>query len=183
MASNTKFAIIEAYADLMTRKNADKVTVKDVVEECGITRQTFYYHFQDLLDVIEWGLHRRTDEVLRQGLDVGSIKDALYIFLSAASDNRPLCKKILMSQKKTQICNIVLESVQNWLFIFFKERSCVVGFEPDDLDFALHFYANAIAGCAYDIVWNEDADIEAIVSQIVRLMQPLISCLTHEENA
>ena len=47
MASNTKFAILAAYANLITQKNIDKVTVKDVVDICGITRQTFYYHFQD----------------------------------------------------------------------------------------------------------------------------------------
>lgn len=181
MASNTKFAIIQAYADLMTRKNADKVTVKDVVEACGITRQTFYYHFQDLLDVIEWGLQRRAGEALNRGLQAESLEEALYIFLSAADENRPLSRKILSSQKKNQICDIVLHSIQNWLFIFFKERNTVEGFEVEELDFAMHFYANAIAGAVYDIVWDEDADIRAVAGQIVRLMDPVVSHMVSAE--
>ena len=181
MASNTKFAIIQAYAELMTRKNADKVTVKDVVEACGITRQTFYYHFQDLLDVIEWGLQRRADEALHQGMQADSLEEALYIFLTAAEENRPLCKKILSSQKKTEICDIVLHAIQNWLFVFFKERNAVEGYEVNELDFAMHFYANAVAGAAYDIVWDEDADIRLIARQIVRLMEPVVSHMVSPE--
>ena len=61
----------------MTRKGADKVTVKDVVESCGITRQTFNYHFQDLLDVIAWGLQHKADEAVRRGLEAENIEDAL----------------------------------------------------------------------------------------------------------
>lgn len=44
----TRKAIQDAYIDLCSRKPADKITVKEVVEECGINRNSFYYHFEDL---------------------------------------------------------------------------------------------------------------------------------------
>ena len=50
MAGVTKKAIAEAFLLAAQQKPIDKVTVKDVVGICGITRQTFYYHFQDLLE-------------------------------------------------------------------------------------------------------------------------------------
>ena len=66
MANNTKQVIAQAYADLIAKKNIDRVTVKDVAEACGITRQTFYYHFQDLLDVIEWSIRHQTEKIVKQ---------------------------------------------------------------------------------------------------------------------
>lgn len=53
MPINKKEVIADAFVSLAQRKNADKITVKDLVEACGISRQTFYYHFQDILEVIE----------------------------------------------------------------------------------------------------------------------------------
>ena len=55
MPVNVKNLIAETFVRLSDEKNIDKITVKDIVEACGISRQAFYYHFQDLLEVIEDG--------------------------------------------------------------------------------------------------------------------------------
>ena len=56
MRQSTKEAIAEAFEGLLEKRSIDKVTVKDIVTECGINRQTFYYHFQDIYDLLEWAL-------------------------------------------------------------------------------------------------------------------------------
>ena len=53
MPVNMKAMIAETFLTLAGQKNVDKITVKDLVEACGISRQTFYYHFQDIIDVVE----------------------------------------------------------------------------------------------------------------------------------
>ena len=60
--------IAEAFIRLSKQKNIDKITVKDLVEACGISRQTFYYHFQDILEVIEWSLDQAFSHLLEQSL-------------------------------------------------------------------------------------------------------------------
>ncbi len=64
MPINKKEVIADAFVSLAQRKNADKITVKDLVEACGISRQTFYYHFQDILEVIEWSMQPAMQEML-----------------------------------------------------------------------------------------------------------------------
>ena len=54
MPANMKGMIADAFVSLSGEKPIDKITVKDLVEKCSISRQTFYYHFQDILEVIEW---------------------------------------------------------------------------------------------------------------------------------
>lgn len=53
MPSFTKRAIIESFLRLVGKKPLDKITVRDLVDDCGINRNTFYYYFQDIYAVME----------------------------------------------------------------------------------------------------------------------------------
>ena len=53
MTSLTKKAIIQSFMHLASKKPLEKITVRDVVDHCGINRNTFYYHFQDIYAVLE----------------------------------------------------------------------------------------------------------------------------------
>ena len=60
MAADMKQTIAQAAKTLLMEKNVKKLTVKDIVEECQITRQAFYYHFEDIPDLFRWMLERDT---------------------------------------------------------------------------------------------------------------------------
>ena len=64
MAVDTKELIAEAVKRLLMQKKVKKLTVKDIVDECSITRQTFYYHFEDIPDLLKWVLERRKGAAL-----------------------------------------------------------------------------------------------------------------------
>ena len=53
MAKFTKKAIMDCFLNMLKRKNIDRVTVTDICEECGINRNTFYYYFSDIYDVLD----------------------------------------------------------------------------------------------------------------------------------
>ena len=50
----TKYRMAESIKGLMARMPLDKITVKDIVAECGLTRQTFYRNFKDKYDLVNW---------------------------------------------------------------------------------------------------------------------------------
>ena len=50
----TKKAIAAGMKELTKKKNFDKITVSDITEICGLNRQTFYYHFQDKFELVDW---------------------------------------------------------------------------------------------------------------------------------
>ena len=58
MKTQMKETIADAFIALARKKSIDKITVKDLVDYCDISRQSFYYHFQDILEVIEWNMQR-----------------------------------------------------------------------------------------------------------------------------
>ncbi|MDO5459131.1 MAG: TetR family transcriptional regulator, partial [Eubacteriales bacterium] len=64
MANGTKEALADALRQMMKVKPIDKITVKDIVEVCGVNRQTFYYHFDDVDDLLEWVFEDDAERVL-----------------------------------------------------------------------------------------------------------------------
>lgn len=49
-----KYCLAEAMKRCMNKSPVEKITVKEIAEECGTTRQTFYRNFQDKYDLINW---------------------------------------------------------------------------------------------------------------------------------
>lgn len=66
MATSTKESLGNALKKMLTIKPIDKITVKDLVEECGVNRQTFYYHFDDVYDLLEWVFEEDANRTLPQ---------------------------------------------------------------------------------------------------------------------
>lgn len=171
MATNTKLLIAQAYADLLTKKNVDKVTVKDVVEVCGITRQTFYYHYHDLLDVIEWSIRRQTEMALRESLQQNNWEEALCSFLTVACKNRPLVRKLYASQKRFETNSLIIDSVRTWLTRVYQEKCENADLSLQQTEFAIQFYTYAICGVLLETVMSDDTDMRSKAEQIVQLMK------------
>lgn len=102
MPVSMKRTIAEAFLTLARQKAVDKITVKDLVEECHISRQTFYYHFQDLLEVLEWTFQQMTQQTLERSLRADTPQAALRAFFEGAMEHRALIDKLLHSQKWEQ---------------------------------------------------------------------------------
>ena len=49
----TKMAIAYALKELVEEKSLNKITIQDIADKCGINRQTFYYHFPNIIDLVE----------------------------------------------------------------------------------------------------------------------------------
>ena len=54
MTNTTKFALEASLKKLLQHKKLDKITINDLVSDCGISRMSFYYHFKDIYDLVEW---------------------------------------------------------------------------------------------------------------------------------
>ena len=54
MSIITKIAMEASLKKLMLKKPLDKITISDITDDCGISRMTFYYHFKDIYDLVDW---------------------------------------------------------------------------------------------------------------------------------
>ena len=54
MSELTKRALEQSLKNLLLQKPLNKITISDIADDCGINRMTFYYHFKDIYDLVEW---------------------------------------------------------------------------------------------------------------------------------
>ena len=100
MPLDVKAAVADALLELIRRKDADKITVKDLVEVCGISRQTFYFHFKDIVDVVEWAAQQGVQRLVRESLNAATPQEALGVFVDFAVESQPLVQRLLNSQRR-----------------------------------------------------------------------------------
>ena len=81
MRQFTKMAIVETFIQLLNEKPLDKITVKEIVDNCGINRNTFYYHFEDIHGLLVYILNAEADKVIAEHASVESLEEG---FIAAA---------------------------------------------------------------------------------------------------
>ncbi len=88
MKNLTKELIKETFISLLERKPLTQITVKMIVEECGINRNSFYYHYQDLPTLIEEMIREEADEIINKYPTIESAEAALFAATDFASKNK-----------------------------------------------------------------------------------------------
>lgn len=123
MPSLTRNAIIQAFLQLLEERPLSKITVKDIVDTCGINRNTFYYHFEDIPSLIEAISKDEMDRLVQEHAKVDSLEDCLMIAVDFIlqkkrivlhlynSNNRDLYERELMN-----ICHYVVSTYFDSLF-------------------------------------------------------------------
>ena len=97
MTQFTSKAIEESFIRLLNERPLDKITIKDIVDDCGISRNTFYYHFQDITALLEHILNADVERVLSQHLDMDSWEDGFISAARFALENKRLVYHIYNS--------------------------------------------------------------------------------------
>ena len=170
MPSDMKERIAREFAELARTKSIDKITVKDIVEACHITRQTFYYHFQDLIDMIDWSLRQAMEELVEKSIRIDSREQVIELFLSETVKARGLLRKLLASQLREQTERLIVESVRSYFREMVERRELLQDVSLSDAQVALDFYTFATVGMMLEYCSRPNLDVKRLAGQITRLM-------------
>ena len=170
MPVNVKRMIADTFLQLSKEKRVDKITVKDLVERCGISRQTFYYHFQDILEVIEWSVQQAFQALLARSLDSSDPEAVLRDFIAASAEADVLLQKLLHSQRREEIERIMVRAVRTYLQELIRSRRPDLSLSYEDMDVALSFCACGIVGLLLEYGGRKIVDRERLARQMHRLL-------------
>ena len=88
MANFTKQAIETAFLQLLNEKPLNKISVRDIVEKCGINRNSFYYHFQDIPSLIAEIITASTDRLIEEYPTISTLDECCEMAFRYALRNR-----------------------------------------------------------------------------------------------
>lgn len=66
MAGFAKKAIRDSFIKLLNERPLSQITVRDIVDDCGVNRNTFYYYFQDISQLVETIINEDADRVIQE---------------------------------------------------------------------------------------------------------------------
>ena len=150
MAALTKMAIVKAFEELARVKNVDRITVKEITDKCQISRNTFYYHFKDIYDVLEEMLNQRVEqmiETLELNMQSGnSVQDTRRAVMRYILDNRELFFNLYQSAGVQEV-KMYLDKSSSVLGHYLIDRlSEGMNVSERDKDLIISFYQYAHAG-------------------------------------
>lgn len=107
--------IAETLARLLEHKSVDKITVKELVDPCGISRQAFYYHFQDIMEVIEWVTAQALDRTVEDSLAAPTPQEAIKSVILSIRENSVLIRHLMASQRRQEIERLLVQTSRLYL--------------------------------------------------------------------
>lgn len=88
MAGLTKKAIRNSFIKLLNEKPLSQISVRDIVDDCGVNRNTFYYYFQDIPQLLESIVNEDVQRIIREHPTIGSMEECLDAMIGFALENR-----------------------------------------------------------------------------------------------
>ena len=89
MSNITKKALEASLKHQMLHKPLNKITIRDITDDCGISRMTFYYHFQDIYDLVEWACIEDATAALKGKKTCATWQEGLEQIFEAVLENKP----------------------------------------------------------------------------------------------
>jgi AcrR family transcriptional regulator len=109
VANFTKKAIKDTFLELLNDHPLSDITVKDIVEKCGINRNSFYYHYHDLPELIEEIVKEDAEEIIRKYPSVKSIVECYDAAIEFASQHRRAIMHIYKSVNREMFEGYLME--------------------------------------------------------------------------
>lgn len=160
----TKKEMCRSLKKLMSRKPLNRISIREIVEDCGYNRQTYYYHFKNIYDQLEW-LYRDEFLALVENYDDNALlQEGFLNLLKYVDENRdfclcaidsagyPLLRKVLYPDFKRTIGNVIFK---------FKAAH---NYSDKYADFLIHFYTATCLSMTASYIYGEiDASPEELV--------------------
>lgn len=123
MANFTKQAIKNSLIHLLNERPSGKITVKDIVEDCGINRNSFYYHYADIPSLIEEIIKEEADRIVAEHRSLESLPACFDVVTDFVAENRQAALYLYRSTNRDvfehylmDVCRYGVETYVNTLF-------------------------------------------------------------------
>ena len=176
MSEVTKRALEQSLKNLLLKKPLTKITISDIAEDCGINRMTFYYHFKDIYDLVEWSCLEDAKKALEGKKTHDTWQEGFLQIFQAVQDNKPFIMSVYRCVDRAQVERYLKPFVDNLLMNVIEEESADIAVRDEDKNFIAQIYTYIFVGLMLD--WIADdmrEEPKVIVDKLAILMQDSFS--------
>ncbi len=172
MSQITKRALEASLKNMLLKKPLDKITINDIAEDCGISRMTFYYHFKDIYDLVEWSCAEDAAKALAGNKTYDTWQQGLLQIFEAVKENKPFIMNVYRSVSREQVEIYLYKVTYDLLLNVVNEEAAGMPVREEDKAFVANFYKYAFVGLMLDWIRGDmQEDPNEIVKRLSLLMQ------------
>lgn len=176
MSQVTKRALEQSLKNLLLKKPLTKITVSDIADDCGINRMTFYYHFKDIYDLVEWSCLEDAKRALAENNTYETWQQGLLRIFEAVEQNRPFILNVYRCVHREQIEKYLQPLVYQLLIGVIDEKSVGMTVRDEDKQFIAQAYGYMFIGLMLDWIKNNmREDPQQIIDKLNKLLQGSMS--------
>lgn len=167
----TKTAIIEAFQEMLEETPINKITVKSIVERCEINRNTFYYHFEGIPDLVEYHLTTMADQLL-DSFDQPNPAEELQMVVNYFVQRKRSVLHIYRYLPREQFLPLLNKIAAYVIERSIRQATSEAPISEEDLTVLIRFYKGALVGGLLD--WLEagmNYDMNTMVERLCKLME------------
>lgn len=150
MANTTKQALEQSLKKLMQVKALDKITIRDITTDCGISRMAFYYHFKDIYDLIEWVCIEDAGRALQGKKTYDTWQEGLLQIFEAVLENKPFILNVYRSVSRERVENYLYALTYELIEGVVEEQSENLMVTEEQKKFIANFYKYSFVGVMLD---------------------------------
>lgn len=141
---STKQLLTDSLRRLMRQKPLNKISIREITEDCGVNRQTFYYHFQDIHDQVSWMFHQDARTLLPE--EELTWQEGLLRLFRYLDENREICLCILHSVAHEQLRRFFHTAIFDLIRQSIEQITEHMDVPPAQKTIMTHFYVSALSG-------------------------------------
>ena len=174
-SSDTKVKIIKAMKSVIKDKSFDKITIGDITEAAGISRQTFYYHFDSIFEAYKWAIAAHTKHRCAKSNDgVPSLLEFALAWARALERQKALTIAVLKSSYCTEFREYYTAK-NNEISIQFVRGMIGGNVSNDVLEMTALFLSHAYTGLIIDWIGKDmEIPLMSIQETIMQLMSAVL---------
>ena len=154
MSQITKRALEESLKKMLLKKPVNKITISDITEDCGINRMTFYYHFKDIYDLVEWSCVEDAARALDGKKTYDTWQQGFQQIFQAVLDNKPFVQNVYQFVNREQVETYLYSLTHNLLIGVIEEKAVGMQVRDEDKEFIADFFKFAFVGLMLDWIRN-----------------------------
>jgi len=171
MSQTTKMALAASLKSLLSKKPLEKITVIDIVNDCGVNRQTFYYHFQDIYTLLDWIFVRETEKAIAGEFTYENWQQYFTKIYEYVIQNKNFSNNVYRSVGREYLERYLFEVQYHYLHEIVGQLDIQSKLSPDDRCFIARFFSYAFVGTVLD--WIKTGMKENHID-IIRMITKLV---------
>ncbi|PYF06366.1 TetR/AcrR family transcriptional regulator [Ureibacillus chungkukjangi] len=182
-SDETKRILSVSLKEIMRNKPLEKISIRELTEKANVNRQTFYYHFEDIYDLLKWTFQQETVQLL--DVDENSLfwKQGLLQLFKYLEVNKEFCLNALQSLGRGHLKRFFYSDISTMLGKVIKSLCKNLNASEEHVAFLTHFYTLSLAGLVESWLLGEmDQTPEEIIEIIDTFIQDQIRGAEHRIN-